>query len=100
MELLTAELRRCLPPLYSQENNKDPTVYIKFFTPDANWTWYVTEGSEEGDEFIFFGYVMGLVEEWGYFALSDLQDTRGPLGLAIERDLYFTPAPFSKVRGS
>jgi hypothetical protein len=38
MELLTAELRKCLPPLYSQENTKDPVVHIKFFTPDSNWT--------------------------------------------------------------
>jgi len=98
MELLTEELRRILPPLYSQERNKDPTVYIKFFTPDANWTWYVTEGSEEDGDFIFFGYVIGPVEEWGYVALSDLQNARGPLGLAIERDLYFTPVPLSKVR--
>ena len=35
MELLTEELRRCLPPLYSQENTKDPTVHAKFFTPDS-----------------------------------------------------------------
>ena len=33
MELLTAELRKCLPPLYSQEKNKDQVVHIKFFTP-------------------------------------------------------------------
>jgi len=28
MQLLTAELRAQLPPLYSQENNKDPTVHV------------------------------------------------------------------------
>lgn len=27
MELLTAELRASLPPLYSQENNRDPVVH-------------------------------------------------------------------------
>ena len=46
MELLTAELRKRLPPLYAQEKNKDPIVHIKLFTPDSSWTWYVTEGSE------------------------------------------------------
>ena len=30
MELLTAELRSQLPPLYSQENAKDPNVICKF----------------------------------------------------------------------
>jgi hypothetical protein len=97
MELLPEEARMRLPPLYSQENNRDPTVHIKFFTPDSNWTWYGTEGSPEGDDFIFFGYVIGFEKEWGYFALSELSATRGPMNLAIERDLYFEPAPFSQV---
>lgn len=58
MELLTDELRKILPPLYSQDGEEDPVVYVKFFTPDSNWTWYVTEGSEEDGEFRFFGYVI------------------------------------------
>ena len=44
MKLLIPELRASLPPLYSQENVPDPVVHAKFFTPDSNWTWYVTEG--------------------------------------------------------
>jgi hypothetical protein len=97
MELLTAELRRELPPLYAQDGEKDPKVYIKFFTPDANWTWFVTEGEADGDDFRFFGYVIGLEEEWGYFVLSELKATRGPLGLHIERDLYFKQGAYSEV---
>ena len=97
MELLTAQLRQCLPPLYSQEKNSNPIVYAKLFTPDSSWTWYVTEGSEEQGDFIFFGYVFGLDEEWGYFSLAELKTVRGPLGLAIERDLHFKAAPFSEV---
>jgi len=97
MKLLTAELRGRLPGLYSQEGNRDPIVHLKFFTPDSNWTWFVTEGSEDGEDFRFFGYVIGLEEEWGYFMLSELESVRGPLGLAIERDLYFRPAPFGEV---
>jgi hypothetical protein len=42
-------------------------------------------------------YVVGLESEWGYFVLSELQSARGPMGLAIERDLYFEPKPFSKI---
>lgn len=99
MELLPAELRQSLPPLYSQENVDDPIVHIKFFTPDSNWTWYVTEGSPDEDDFRFFGYVVGFEEEWGYFLLSDLASARGPMNLQIERDLYFTPVPISKIDG-
>jgi len=36
-------------------------------------------------------------EEWGYFVLSELESVRGPLGLPIERDLYFRSGPFKKV---
>lgn len=97
MELLPAELRAQLPPLYSQEENKDPTVHIKYFTPDSNWTWFVTEGGQVEDEFQFFGFVKGFEGEWGYFLLRDLESTQGPNGLPIERDLFFKPAPFSEV---
>ena len=55
MQLLTDELRQQLPPLYAQEHVADPVVHVKFFTPDSSWTWYATEGSPEGDDFIFFG---------------------------------------------
>ena len=97
MKLLPAELRASLPPLYAQEKMTDPIVHAKFFTPDSNWTWYVTEGEAEEDDFRFFGYVCGMEEEWGYFVLSELESVRGPLGLPIERDLYFRSGPFKKV---
>jgi hypothetical protein len=97
MQLLTAELRSKLPALYSQEKVEDKTVYAKFFCPWNNWTWFVTEGSPEEDDFLFFGYVSGMEEEWGYFALSEMQAVRGPGGLTIERDLYFRQGPFSQI---
>ena len=97
MQLLTEKLRASLPPLYGQEGNRNRIVYAKFFTPDANWTWFITEGDAEEDDFIFFCCVIGLEEEWGYSALSELESVRGPLQLPIERDLYFTPAPFKEV---
>ena len=93
VELLSQELRQRLPALRSQETISDPIVHAKFFTPDSNWTWFVTEGSPEGDDFIFFGYVCGFEEEWGYFSLNELESVRGPLHLSIERDLFFRPAP-------
>jgi hypothetical protein len=38
---------------------------------------------------MFFGLVQGFEEELGYFTLRELQEARGPLGLAIERDMHF-----------
>lgn len=99
MELLTDELRARLPALYSQETEPDAMIYAKFFTPWTGWTWFVTEGSKQEDDFIFFGYVIGLESEWGYFSLNELESIRGPAGLTIERDLYFTPKHTSEIPG-
>jgi len=98
MKLLTKEILKKLPPLYSQENNPDPTVWVKFFDPTGSWTWYATEGSQEGDDFIFFGLVDGFEEELGNFSLNELSSVRGKFGLGIERDMYFTPKPLSQVK--
>jgi hypothetical protein len=102
MKLLTKEIKEKLPAIRGQENVKDPIVHVKFFTPDSNWTWYVTEGSPEGDsgDYLFFGYVVGFEKEWGYFTLKELESARGPFGLPIERDLYFDRKPISKVEAA
>jgi len=94
MELLTKEVLRRLPPLGSTDHQKDPIVRVKFFTPDAQWTWYAIEF---GDDDIFFGYVKGIENELGTFSLSELQKVRGALGLPVERDKFFKPCPLSEV---
>lgn len=95
MELLSDDVRKRLPPLYSQEQVEDPLVQVKFFYPDFSWTWY---GIEFDGEDTFFGYVVGFEAELGYFSLSELMENRGKLGMSIERDLYFTPKPLSEVK--
>ena len=97
MKLLNDELRARLPPLYSQEAADEPIVYAKFFLPGTNWTWYVTEGGQDGDEFRFFGFVVGLESEFGYFLLSELEEVRTKLGLGVERDLHFREGKLTDV---
>ena len=94
MELLPPDLRDQLPKLYSQGERDDPVVYIKFFFPAGNWTWFVTEGQPEGDDFMFYGYVIGMEREWGYFTLKQLEEIN-VRGLTVERDLYFRQETFS-----
>lgn len=88
MKLLTKELKRQFPKLYATDGTptEEKRVIAKFFTPDSSWTWYAVEFDGED---LFFGLVDGHEKEWGYFSLSELQATRGKLGLPIERDLYF-----------
>jgi hypothetical protein len=90
MKLLTQEIRKKLPALYSQDGKGGEAIaYVKFFTPDSNpWTWYATEFDGEDT---FFGLVDGHEKELGYFSLKELESVRGPMGLPIERDLYFRP---------
>ena len=93
--LLTEQLRRRLPKLHAQEKKGlDAIVYVKFFTPDAHWTWYATEFDGEDT---FFGFVQGDCQELGYFALSELRKIRGCLGMPLERDRYFAPKTLREV---
>jgi hypothetical protein len=109
LKLLTQDLLKKLPVLYSQEDNSDPMVVCKFFTPDAAWTWYAIEGSpvdangyydtdKDKVDFVFFGLVAGLEVELGYFSLSELKSIRGKYGLPVERDLYFKSTRLSAIK--
>ena len=96
MKLLTDELIKNLPPLYSTENIKDPLIQCKFFTPDSSWSWYVLEFDKTNE--IFFGYVCGLERELGYFSLEELESVTGQLGLHVERDTSFKPTKLSVIK--
>ena len=98
IHLLSNELRKTLPPLNSQEGSSDPFVHAKFLSRDSSWAWYVTEGSPQGDDFLFFGLVVGVEKEWGYFSLFELTEARPPWESPIERDLQFEPEYLSRVR--
>lgn len=88
-------------------------VLAKFFTPWANATWYVTEGlpvslgdikitapervlegtDMDAYDWHLFGFAdLGdpVMAELGYVMLSDLKGLRGPAGLRVERDLYYS----------
>ncbi len=95
-KLMPEDLRSRLPQLYSQENEKDPMVWGKFFSPYSGYTLYITEF--DGDDTLF-GYVTGMdSDELGYSSLNELASAeRGGLPL-IERDKYFTPKRLSEVK--
>jgi hypothetical protein len=104
MELLTEEIRKKLPPLYSQDGKGGKAIaYLKLFTPDSSFTWWITEGSPIKDEsgaevaFHLFGLVEGQCKELGYVSLKELEEVRGPMGLPIERDLYWQPKTLEEI---
>ena len=98
MQLLTDELRSRLPPLYGQEAEADPVVYARFFVPGTELAWYPIEGEPRGDDFLFFGWISGSRNEFGYFLLSELEAFRGLLAVQrVERDLTFTEGRLTDV---
>lgn len=105
MKLLTKQMRKEMPPLRATESipTEDKKLLVKFFCPWNQWTWFAIEGEPQIDDggaewdYHFFGYVIGHEKEWGYFSLRELEDVRGPMGLKIERDLYWQPKLFKEL---
>ena len=96
-KLIPDDLISTIPDLYSTEDEEDPICHIKLFTPDANWTWYITEFSIDDND-TCFGYIVGLESELGYFSLAEIEAIRGQLKLPVERDLGFIPTKLSEVK--
>lgn len=94
-ELLPKEIESVLPRISDQEGNKNPTVYAVFQFPLSGWTWFVTEADSYEDDICFFGYVVGLEREWGYFCLSQLESV-DINGLKVFREKDHVPKPLSE----
>ncbi len=94
MKLLTKAIRKMLPPMRATENTPEDQkiAVVKFFNPMGRTTWY---GIEFDGVDLFFGYAVSSLgpdcDEYGYFSLAELESIRLPMGLKIERDLYFKP---------
>ena len=104
MKLLTKEIEAKLPA-FRNDGESAEVAQVKFFCPWGSLTWYASEavavledGTEvslrdpraaQRDDVKFFGVVSGDFREYGYFMLSELTSIKGPMGLTIERDLYW-----------
>ena len=47
--------------------------------------------------YLFFGFVNGLEDEFGYFCLSELESARISFGLSVEHDAGFQPGKLTDV---
>jgi hypothetical protein len=90
--LLPADLKAKLPELYSTDGNPSSRAIVKFFSPYNGWTWYAFE--YDAEENMFFGFVKGFENEWGYFSLEELDKTmvKGIVP-AVERDCHIVTLP-------
>lgn len=67
---------------------------VKYFTPWTDCTWLICEAEKHEDtgDYTLFGLCdLGHGSpEIGSVLLSELKSLRGPMGLTVERDRYFT----------
>ena len=91
MKLMTKAIERKARRNYTQMGGDlEQMVVAKFFDPCGSWTWYLMNQDPEDPNYLW-GIVDGFAVEIGSFGLDDLMSHKGPMGIGIERDLYFTP---------
>lgn len=94
MKLITKDIERRLRKAWGTGSNE---IVVKFFAPWSAATWYITEGASHptvrwDDDMIMFGLCdFGIgCPELGFVTLGELISIKGPFGLRIERDMYFS----------
>ena len=104
--LVTERVKELLDeyPLYSQDGKKKDAICRCVFRIGAV-RWYILEGQEEGNDFTFYGIVLGLFEnEYGYVSANEMQDItlaahgNGLGRLRIEPDLDFEPTRLREIK--
>jgi hypothetical protein len=91
-DLVTPQLREALlvNGRAAYDRGHDPKPVVKWFTPDADCTWIITELDPDDEDRAFGLCDLGMgFPELGWVYLPELLSTRGPLGLPVERDLHF-----------
>jgi hypothetical protein len=84
-----------IPKLGKTKDLQDPMVHVRLFDPAGSWTWFVIE--YDPMDRICYGWVCGFEHEFGDFSLAEMESIRGPLGLQVERDLYFQSCRLSQL---
>jgi len=100
-ELLTAEIkahllengRKNAERIAEDGNTVDFHPVVKLFTPDAGFTWLLSEIDPENEDLAFGLCDLGMgYPEMGSVSLAEIAALRGRLGLPVERDLHFEAA--------
>lgn len=93
MQLITEEDMKTLLEngrIVAANPNHDPYPVVKLFTPDADATWLISEADPDEPDILFGLCDFGLgFPELGTVRLSEIAAIRGPIGLPVERDIYF-----------
>ena len=55
------------------------------------------DDDSNGTDYTLFGLVEGHEKELGYVRLSEIESIRGPMGLPVERDLWWSPKTLAEI---
>jgi hypothetical protein len=91
MILITDDIRARLLANGAVERETDHVPVVKLFNPCGAATWIITEMMADGDTLFGLADLGFGCPELGYASLAEIESVKGPLGLGIERDLYFAP---------
>jgi hypothetical protein len=89
MILIPDEIRARLLANGAVECETDHIPVVKLFNPCGAAVWLITEMMADGDT--LFGLCDLGSPELGYVSLAEIESVKNPLGLGMERDLYFAP---------
>lgn len=90
MKLLPNEVKQLLPLMGTLSKTNKPEFYLRFFTNNGKWNWFVAEGEPLGNnDFRFYGFVMKDSSYWTTFTLSELEQLRDLQGYPVWRDGHF-----------
>lgn len=99
MKLMTKEIEKAFAKQgdTSQMEADDVKIICKFFTPDANATWYVFDRNPDDNDVLWVFADLGdpQMAEIGTVRLSELEKIRGSLGLPVERDRHYPIMEYS-----
>ena len=74
-----------------RNRDQDHFPVVKLFTPDASFTWLLSEIDPDEPDIAFGLCDLGFgFPELGNVSLSEIRSIRGKLGLPVERDMSFT----------
>ena len=92
MKLLTKKITERMIANYDHADKNldeqlDLYAEVKLFNPVGIGTWWLSQLDPETN--VAFGIAEIHEKEYGYVPLDELKTQKLPLGLSIERDLYF-----------
>jgi hypothetical protein len=96
MRLLTKTLLKRFAKV-GEQDIPDPIVVAHYFNPCGSGDWYATAYLPEENTIFGWAEIVPGCGEWGYTSLDELKSYKGPLGLGIERDLYWREQRASQV---